>query len=88
MKPVLFSQHALDQMPDRGATRDEVEVAIRIGERAPARGKRISLRKNFSFDQEWKGKKYAIKQVMPLVIEESDKIIVVTVHVFYFGGTK
>ena len=88
MKSILFSQHALDQMPDRGATRDEVEAAIRTGELAPAKGKRLSYRKNFPFYQEWKGREYAIKQVMPMVMEESDKMMVVTVHVFYFGGTE
>lgn len=88
MKPVLFSQHALDQMPDRGATREEVEAAIRSGELSPSKGKRLSFRKNFPFDSEWKGKKYAIKQVMPIVFEESDKIVLVTVYVFYFGGTE
>jgi hypothetical protein len=88
MKTILFSQHAIDQMPDRGATREEVEMAIRTGELVPARGKRISFRKNFSFNNEWKGKTYGIKQVMPIVIEESDRIIVVTVYVFYFGGAE
>jgi hypothetical protein len=88
MKPILFSQHAIDQMPDRGTTRDEVAAAIKTGELASAKSKRISYRKNFPFDKEWKGRKYAIKQVMPIVIEESDRIIVVTVYVFYFGGTR
>ncbi|MBN1689922.1 MAG: DUF4258 domain-containing protein [Dehalococcoidia bacterium] len=88
MKPILFSQHALDQMPDRGANREEVEAAIRTGELAPAKSKRLSYRKNFPFNKDWKGRKYAIKQVMPIVIEESDRIIVVTVYVFYFGGTE
>jgi len=88
MKPILFSQHALDQMPDRGATKDEVEAAIRTGEFAPAKSKRVSYRKNFPFNKDWKGRKYAVKQVMPIVIEESDRIMVVTVYVFYFGGTE
>jgi len=88
MKPILFSQHALDQMPDRGATKEEVVAAIRSGELSPAKGKRLSFRKNVPFNGEWKGRKYAIKQVIPIVIEESDKIIVVTVYVFYFGGTE
>jgi hypothetical protein len=88
MKPILFSQHALDQMPDRGAAKEEVVAAIRSGELSPAKGKRLSFRKNFPCNGEWKGRKYAIKQVMPIVIEESDKIIVVTIYVFYFGGTE
>jgi hypothetical protein len=88
MKPIHFSQHALDQMTDRGSTRDEVEASIRTGELLPAKGKRNSYRKNLPFNKEWKGKKYKIKQVMPIVIEESDRIIVVTVYVFYFGGAE
>ena len=51
MKSFLFSQHALDQMPDRGATREEVEAAIRTGELTPAKGKRLSFRRNFPFNQ-------------------------------------
>ncbi len=75
-------------MPDRGATKEEVEAAIRTGELTPAKNKRLSYRKNFPFNKDWKGKKYAVKQVMPVVMEESDRIIVVTVYVFYFGGTE
>jgi hypothetical protein len=88
MKAVVFSQHALDQMPDRGATREEVILAILSGDPSPAKRKRVSFRKNFSFDSQWKGKSYKVKQVMPIAIEESDRIIVVTVYVFYFGGMK
>jgi hypothetical protein len=29
-----------------------------------------------------------MKQIMPIVTEESDRIIVVTVYVFYFGGAE
>jgi len=88
MKPIIFSQHALDQMPDRGTTREEVEITIRTGEPTPAKSRRLSYRKNFPFNKDWKEKQYAIKQVMPIVIEESDRILVVTVYVFYFGGTE
>ena len=86
MKAIVFSKHALQQMPDRGATRDEVEAAISAGELLPAKNDRIAFRKNFPFNQEWKGRSYAVKQVMPIVIEESNTMVVVTVYVFYFGG--
>ena len=85
MKPIVFSNHALKQMPDRGATPEEVELSIRAGERVPAKQGRAAFRKNLPFGQMWKGKHYEIKQVMPIVTEESDKIVVVTVYVFYFG---
>jgi len=88
VKPIIFSKHALEQMPDRGANTEEVEAAIRTGEPVPAKGKRLAFRKNFPFHKEWKGRYYQVKQVMPIVTEESDKIIVVTVYAFYFGGVE
>jgi len=86
MKPIIFSPHALDQLKDRGTTEEEVKRAIQEGERAPAKEKRITFRKNFLFNSKWKGKHYQMKQVMPIVVEEDGNWIVVTVYVFYFGG--
>ncbi|MBM4463932.1 MAG: DUF4258 domain-containing protein [Chloroflexi bacterium] len=88
MKTIVFSQHALAQMPDRGATHEEVETAIRAGERVPAKEGRIAFRRNFPFQKDWKGHYYEVKQVMPVVVEESDRIVVVTVYVFYYGGRR
>jgi len=86
VKEIVFSRHALEQMPDRGATREEVVTAIRTGEGVPAKARRQAFRKNFPFRQHWKGHYYEVKQVMPIVSEENGKMIVVTVYVFYFGG--
>lgn len=85
-RPIIFSQHALDQMPSRGAAREEVEEAIRSGERVPAQRGRQAYRKNFPFRGNWKGRYYETKQVVPVVVIEAQTIIVVTVYVFYFGG--
>jgi len=87
-KPIEFSRHALDNMHDRGASTEEVEQAIMSGERAPAKKGRLSFRKNFSYTGTWKGKQYQIKQVMPIVAEEPDKLVVVTVYVYFFGSGK
>lgn len=88
MKNIVFSQHALDQLADRGASEEEVERSIREGEEVPAKKGRRAFRKNFPFNAEWKGKHYEIKQVMPVVVEEAKEIVVVTVYAFYFGGKK
>ena len=45
---------------------------------------RIAYRKNFQYNNKWGGKFYHVKQVMPIVKKESDKIIVITVYTFYF----
>lgn len=83
---ITFSDHAMDQLKDRGTTTQEVEIAIRDGEPTPAKKGRLAFRKNFLFDAYWKGKYYNTKQVMPIVKEEENQWIVVTVYVFYFGG--
>jgi hypothetical protein len=85
LKRIEFSQHAIDQLTDRGATRSEVEEAIRTGEPAPAKKGRHAYRKNFPFGANWKGRRYETKQVMPIVLEKPDRLVVITVYVFYFG---
>ena len=47
---------------------------------------RRAFRKNFSFNASWKGRYYDVKQVVPIVAEEPDAWVVITVYVFYFGG--
>ena len=83
-KRIRYSGHALEQMQERGATREEVEEAIRTGEHIPAKRGRKAFRHNFQFNAEWGNKHYAIKQVMPIVVEEGNEYIVVTVYTFYF----
>ncbi len=45
---IVFSKHALDQMIDRGADREEVALAILEGEKLPAKKGRWTFKKNFS----------------------------------------
>ena len=86
MKPIILSQHAQEHLADRGATLSDVEMAIWEGESIPAKKGRIAFRKNFPFKSHWKGRYYVSKQIMPIVVEEPDRYIVVTVYVFYIGG--
>lgn len=75
-------------MADRGASKEEVKIAIRTGECLPAKKGRLAFRKNFSYNGMWKGKFYQAKQVMPIVVEDSDRFVVVTVYVFFIGGVR
>ncbi len=86
MKPIVFSQHALDQLSDRGTLEEEVKQAIQEGEEIPAKKGRKAFRKNFPFGSQWKGKHYEVKQVMPIIVEEAEERVVITVYVFYFGS--
>lgn len=87
-KSIKFSQHAFDNMADRGASKEEVELAIRTGECFPTKKGRLSFRKNFSYNAMWKGKFYQVKQVVPIVAEEPSRFVVVTVYVYFIGGVK
>ncbi len=82
--PIIFSKHALQQMAERGAFKEEVEEAILKGERTPAKKGRYSYRLNFQYGKNWGEKWYHIKQVMPIVINEGNHWVVITVYVFYF----
>ena len=41
-------------------------------------------RHNFTFNRTWQGKHCAIKQVAPVVKEEANETVVITVYTFYF----
>jgi len=83
-KPIKFSAHSLEKMADRGVSKNEVESAIRSGNPEPTRKGRFLFRKNFTYNQLWRGSHYSIKQVAAVVAEEAEYLVVVTVYAFYF----
>ena len=82
--PIKISLHAKEQMLERGASEEEVKIAIQKGEKQEAKKGRIIYKKNFQFNGHWREREYKIKQVSPVVAIDGDEIIVVTVYVFYF----
>jgi len=85
---IIFSNHSLDKIKERGTNKEEIEIAIRLGERVPAKKGRIAFRKNFNFENHWKGRYYQGKQMMPVIVEEGNNYVVITVYVFFIGGEK
>ncbi len=83
-KPIRLTSHAIDQCAHRGTTPAEVVEAIGRGGREPAKKGRWIYRYNVKFDGEWAGRHYAIKQVAPVVAEDEDQCVVVTVYTFFF----
>ncbi len=75
--------HARERMAERGATEAEVIATVQAGERFPARFGRTGFRRNFVFNAEWRGRRYATKQVEAYAVEE-DGWLVITVIVRYF----
>jgi hypothetical protein len=85
LKRIELSDHALDRLRNRGGTLPEVELTIRAGEPVPARQGRLGYRKNFVFENVWKGRYYSTRQIMVIVAEEPECLVVVTTYVFFFG---
>ena len=83
-KPIVFTGHAVQRMKERGASENSVREAIRIGEREPAQRGCFLCRLNLEFKREWDGRYYGVQQVAPIVREETDKIVVITIYTFYF----
>lgn len=83
-KPIRLSGHARSQLGFRGLNEQEVVEAIRTEPWRAAELGRLECRKNFLFNAEWNGKRYATKQVRPIFVEESTEIVVVTVYAYYF----
>ncbi|HET7213095.1 MAG TPA: DUF4258 domain-containing protein [Terriglobia bacterium] len=84
MKNIRLTVHAKEQCAERGASEAEVREAIEHGLRESAKKGRAMYRLNLPYRARWQGKSYAIKQVAPVVAEEENEIVVVTVYTFYF----
>jgi hypothetical protein len=84
MKPIRLTEHAFEQCDERGTNETEVFKAVEQGSREPAKKGREMCRFNFSYNQIWQENFYAIKQVAPIIKEEPNEIVVITVYTFYF----
>jgi len=84
MKRIRLTRHAQEQAAERGATESEVKEAVRKGSRQPAKLGREMCRYNFAFDRNWQGRHFAVKQVAPIIQEQPNEIVVITIYTFYF----
>ena len=82
---VRLHSHAEDRLAGRGATDAEVIATVEGGERFPAKFGRTGFRRNFPLNTEWRGRRYASKQVEAYAVKEGGGWLVITVIVKYFG---
>ena len=80
---IQVDPHTLERAEERGANSAEIQDTLENGIEIPARGTRKSKAKVFDFKQKRLGKYYEQKRVEVIYVEESDKIVTVTVYVFY-----
>lgn len=83
-RPVVLTEHARERMQERGAREEDVRAAVRAGRREPARRGLVQFRLTREFNREWNGRYYSVQQVVPVVAEEAECLVVVTVYTFYF----
>lgn len=84
MKGIRLTKHAREQATERGATETEVKEAVLKGAREPAKHGREMCRYNMAFGKLWQGRLYAVKQVAPVIKEETNETVVITVYTFFF----
>ena len=81
---VRLHPHARERMQERGATEEEIQATVAQGEQFPAQFGRTGFRRNFQFDQAWRGRHYRTKQVEAYAVEEGTDWLVITVITRYF----
>lgn len=83
---VRLHPHALARLAERGATQEEVVATVREGERFSAKFGRTGFRRNFIYNGEWLGRRFANKQVEAYAVEEGEKEnwLVITIIIKYF----
>lgn len=81
---VLLHPHAQERLSERGASEAETITTVLQGERFSAKFGRTGFRRNFSFQGEWRGRKYKTKQIEAYAINEEDAWLVISVMVKYF----
>ena len=81
---ISLHPHAKARLTERGTTEAEVIATITGGEQFPAKFGRLGFRRNFSFQNQWRGQFYATRQVTAFAVREADDWLVITVIVRYF----
>ena len=81
---VRLHPHARERMQERGATEEEIQATVAQGEQFPTRFGRTGFRRNFQFDQEWRGRHYRTKQVEVYAVQQGADWLVITVITRYF----
>jgi len=81
---VRLHPHAKERLSERGATEEEIIIAIETGETLPAKFGRTGFRRNFAFGELWKGKVYATKQVEVYAAKEDDDWLAITFVTRFF----
>lgn len=67
---IKIHPHAKERRQERGTTEEEITKTVEEGEQFPAKFNRTGFRRNFTFEDIWRGKKYKTKQVEAYAVKE------------------
>jgi hypothetical protein len=81
---IKFHLHAQERLLERGATEEEVVATVEKGEAFPAKFGRTGFRRNFFFNDIWRGRHYTTKQVEAYAVQDGNDWLVITVITRYF----
>ncbi len=81
---IRFLPHARDRLGERGATEEEVILAVEAGEKFEAQFGRVGFRRNLPYGKLWRGKRYETKQVEAYAVRRYDGWLVISVVTRYF----
>jgi len=80
---IILEPHTLERAHERGASKTEIYEVISDGIAIPAKNNRYGKYKIFSFNKERNGYLYEQKRIEVYYVIEYEKIITVTVYVFF-----
>ncbi len=83
MKFIHFTNHAKRQMIERRVIEDEIKEVIQNGKWQVAEKGRFSASLPFPFNGDHYGRFYRTKEVVPIFVEEANRIVVITVYTFF-----
>jgi hypothetical protein len=80
---VRLHPHARERLRERGASEEEIMATVQSGERFPAKFGRTGFRRNFPFDGEWQGRRYATKQIEAFAVDENGWLVITVIVKYY-----
>lgn len=84
MKSIRLTNHAEEQAIERGTNKAEIVSTIITGNRKPTKNGRYKYQATLQYNNDWQGKFYSLKKVVPIVAETDTELVVITVYTFYF----
>jgi hypothetical protein len=80
---IVLELHTLKRALERGASKEEITSVILNGYDIPAKRDKLARTLVFDFKNMWNSKFYEQKRIEVIYTIEDDKIVTITVYVFY-----